>query len=504
MRNRQREAFRDYLLDRSAVYKGTEGKKQESGSLETEEEKAITAGWYADDGISQAEILEVEKELLEREWNAGRETHGQDTAAEPDDWEEDEENPKIPEPEWDTDRENDGQDTDEETDEENKEHSNVYVRGWSFPTNIKELEQEFREYYTSYVMNHDAEVEQWLEKELIQILGELCTYKIYLRIRYHYAYNLGEEMRIAHDGHISAMEYLKRSKKENRFLKESEALPYFRAIYLNKTRDYFRYWKRKSETDIPLPTDEEIHQKPKEHGEIVQKSQGYIFQGRKSKKYYSQVHKVLKLYFQELMDYTGEPTKALAVMYARILYQIEPLYDPEVYVEAVMEVMRKKQWSLDPDSKRYEEHWNSAERVVQEQSEGASPAWAIKRMGSQTIEELEDDSEKSMRRNFDRTLAWGASMRGMLSKASGINKDVLWKDIVFTKHYTQSKIQEWSASVHESTLIRTAGIMATDDSYREIASNVLEDAHPLMKEYKKRASGKRKKKGGRANESFDK
>lgn len=458
-----REVFRDYLLEREAMAGEAQTAKPETIDLSEEEEKTLVAGWYADDRLTRKAILELERELLDEDQDDG-------------DMEESEESEDAP------------------PEDEEDSGTGLRIRGWSFPQNIRELEQDFVDDYRSYALTNDPEIAHWLEQEMIRLLGEMCTYKIYLRIRYHFAYTWGEEERIADDGHVSAIEILRKKKARQEFIEKSaDILRYFRMIYLNKTRDYFRYWKQMAGKMLPIPTDTEIQTHSERNKEFVKNSQAFVCRERKSKKYHAQVHKILMYYFRELMDYDKEPPKALAVMYARVLYQMEPLLDPEGIVEAIEAVMRKKNWSLDPDSIKYEQHWASARDEVENRPAGASPAWAVTRMGSRTIEELENDSELSMRRNFDTALAWGTSMRGKLNERPKDCVSACWRDMVYTECFSKGDIQGWADSVHDSTLKKTAKKLSMDEECRAYADSVLTMTHPLMREFAERMGKKEKK-----------
>lgn len=460
----EREVFRDTLLEKRIISTAEDvDLEKESVELSKEEKGDITGAWDAAGQLSVQQIEELEKEIIVAEQSDSKSADGSGKAVE------------------------------SGFEDERDDGSQLYIRGWEFPRDLKGLEQEFMKDYESYVLTHDSEIEQMLEKKMIELLNQLCTYKIYLTIRYHYAYSWGEEVRIANDSHERVVNNLRNRKARNDCLPTGlDALRYYRKIYLYKTMDYFRDWKENHDKMLPIPSEEEIQEHPKMYRGFTENIKLRSIPKR-SAEHHAQVHELLMLYIRELMDYNREPYMALAAMYARLLYQVEALLDEDTIIRRIENVMRKEGWSLDPKDKKYEEHWASARKEADKHPAGASPAWAIKRMGSRTMEALENDSEWSLQRNVDKNLAWGNSMRAKLKEVAQPYAPACWGEIVYTECFTQKDIQAWSDSVHKTISDRMARTISRDRRYRQYAHNVLTEKCPLMRIVAEETNKRRKR-----------
>lgn len=461
----RRVDFVDYHLSVRAINEDTDPKEEYDEYFTEEDEKTLSNAWDSDEGLSAL------PELLESEASRAEEAGISD-----------------------------GEDEECTEDGEEKEWNDIPPRNWSYPENLKALEWDFVENYKSYMMAFDPEIEQFLEREIIRQLNELCTYKIYLRIWDHKAYNWREEERIANEASENALKALRRQKQEGKELSAADKiLIYYRKIYKSKTGDFFRKAAREAKLFEQMPTDAEGDDISDHRAEFGTPFEDPFLGTKRTPKEIALMRKILRMYFQDLMDYSEEPSRALAVMYARVLYQLEPHGDPNGIVRATEAMMRRKGWSTDPESKDYMFHWHRAQDEVRNQPAGASPAWAWARMENMDLELLEDDSEASMQRNFDESLAWGESMRGMLKEVSAKFAPARWGELIYTKCFTKADVQDWSRSVHESTLKKTAKRMSMDAECCKDAGNLMKKTHPLMEEFIKRTNKAQNK--GRKGES---
>lgn len=461
----RRVDFVDYHLSVRAIDEESNPEEEYNEYFTKEDEKTLFNAWDSDEGLSML------PELLESEISRQKEVDVLD-------------------------------DEDEECAEDGKEkkQNDIPPRNWSYPENLKALEWDFVENYKSYMMAFDPEIEQFLEREIIRQLNELCTYKIYLRIWDHKAYNWREEERIANEASENALNALREQKQKGIELSVAgKILSYYRKIYKNMTGDFFRKASREAKLFDRMPTDADGNDISDQRAEFGTPFEDPFLGTKRTPKEIALMRKILRMYFQELMDYSDEPSKALAVMYARVLYQMEPHGDPDGIVRATEAVMRKKGWSTDPESKDYLFHWHRAQDEVRNQPAGASPAWAWVRMDDMDLELLEDDSEASMQRNFDESLVWGVSMREKLTRVSEKFAPAKWGELIYTERFTKADIQSWSDSVHESTLKKTAKRMSMDAECCKDAGNLMKKTHPLMEEFLKRT--KKTRNNGRKGES---
>ena len=206
---------------------------------------------------------------------------------------------------------------------------------------------------------------------------------------------------------------------------------------------------------------------------------------------------ILKIYIQELLENTNIPPAPLAVMYARVLYQMERLLDADSVDAMVSQYMVKMNWSEDPEDSQYDEHIVRATEKVQRYANSTAPDWAIARMGKLTVRELGKDSEASLHSLFDSTLSWGKPFWEKCSTISDKFAPSLWGTIVYTDCYKKPQIENWATDLHNSTVVKAARKICLQQDLLEYILDELDDEGRLKGEVRKKQQKMSKQGGGR-------
>lgn len=143
------------------------------------------------------------------------------------------------------------------------------------------------------------------------------------------------------------------------------------------------------------------------------------------------------IFIRELLNYSQEPQKPLAVMYGNILFQLAKI--------------------------RGSDDLSLAARASQKVQ---SPAWAHARMGNRTLVELGDFSEEVLSRSFRKPMYWGAGFRHHMQQYSSV-PNVLWGDIVYTETYSERQTSDWLESISKTIIQRCAHQVVRDQEKRE-------------------------------------
>lgn len=401
-----------------------------------------------------------------------------------------------------------------ETVEENQKA--MPSRSWKRPKSRAALEQQFREKYLALVSS-SAEYAQTdtAINDLIDILGQLTTYVIYERICSLPVYRIGDEEEITQEGHIAAFEKILEDVSVGKV--RSDALYYYLTIYKNKTKDYLSFYgllKRKKDSDCSAGTKKskttkvsDIHSAPSieslttNHDGDLQSDRMLDFSVNpfddESDYHVEHSREILKIYIQELLENSNIPPAPLAVMYARVLYQMERLLDADSVDEMISQHMKKMNWSEDPQDPQYDEHIVRATEKVQRYATSTAPDWAINRMGKLTVLELGKDSEASLHNLFDSTLAWGKTFWEKCSSTSEKFAPLLWGAIVYTDHYKKPQIENWATDLHNSTVVKSARKICLQQGLLEYILDELDDKGRLKGEVRKKQQKLSKQGGGR-------
>lgn len=388
----------------------------------------------------------------------------------------------------------------------------VSVRRWKRPTNRGELENQFTVRYNALFSSNFEALESSAINDVIDILGQLATYVIYDRIWSLPVYREGDEEEITQDGHIAAFEKILQDIERGK--PRENALFYYLTIYKNKIKDYLSFYgllkREKNESDSESRKTKgikiaDIHAAPSIES-LTTNSDGELQSERmadfsvnpfddNSSYHVENCRQILRIYIEELLNNTNIPPAPLAVMYARILYQMERLLDADAVDEMVSHYMKKMKWSEDPADPHYDEHLVKATEKIQRYSNATAPDWAITRMGKQTVSELGVDSETVLHQLFDRSLTWGEVFRKQVESVSEKYAPLLWGAIVYTDCYKKSQIENWATDIHNSTVVKAARrICAQEDLLSYVLEELDEDGR-LKGEVRKKQK-KQPKQGG--------
>lgn len=157
------------------------------------------------------------------------------------------------------------------------------------------------------------------------------------------------------------------------------------------------------------------------------------------------------LFITELMNYTQEPQKPLAVMYGNILFQLAKLRGSDALSQAAKG--SKKTFS---------------------------PAWAHERMGSRTLSQLGDFSEQALLRFFHKPLLWGPAFRQHMQQRSPVNA-ALWGDIVYTETYCEAQTSDWIESITKTIIQKCARQTVRDRDQVEFVEETFSCRNKLRK-----------------------
>lgn len=149
--------------------------------------------------------------------------------------------------------------------------------------------------------------------------------------------------------------------------------------------------------------------------------------------------RLTELFLTELLNYTREPQKPLAVMYGNILFQLAKFRGKDELSQAA----------------------KASTKVV-------SPSWAHARMGSRNLVELGDFSEQVLRRFFRKPMLWGPVFRHHMQQPGPMG-DGLWADIVYTETYSEDQTSDWIESITKSINQECARQTAQQPEMREYA-----------------------------------
>lgn len=390
----------------------------------------------------------------------------------------------------------------------------VPFRRWIWPKNRNELIQKFNQIYNDYLFSTpnytDAKAEELLG-EMLDLLGQLSTYVIYMRISTQPVYRMGDEEVITQDAHTDVMIALRSDRDSG--LRREDAISYYLQIYKFKTMDYLDTYgllKRKklsgneakdtkgkggyksainsaaSIEDLTTNQDDETTT-----DRMLELSEN-PFEDYSSD-FSDAARNILKLYLEELMENSNIPPAPLAVMYARVLYQMERLLDPDTIDTMTSQYMARKGWESDPTAKGYKANLaEKATKEVQKYTTATAPDWAISRMGTQTISELGSDSESVLHRLFDDTLMWGDPFNEQLTAVADKFQPQTWGALIYTACYPKSQIENWAADIHNSTVIKSARRICAAPTLLEYILDELSDKGRLKREVQKREEKIRK------------
>lgn len=152
-----------------------------------------------------------------------------------------------------------------------------------------------------------------------------------------------------------------------------------------------------------------------------------------------------EVHFRNVLNYTGEPQKVMALMYGSIMYQLA-----------------KETESVDP----YAAAAAKSTRVT-------SAAWAHKRMGYATMQELSDEAERTIQYHLGKNLSWGSAFRQKLEEKPYCSDEEKWGDVVYTKTFVEHETTRWIESIMKSMTVKLMDEIKNDPELREYSVRVM-------------------------------
>lgn len=201
----------------------------------------------------------------------------------------------------------------------------------------------------------------------------------------------------------------------------------------------------------------------------------------------AQNEKLLMLYYRMLMSYNTKPQRALAVMYARVIFQQARARNPKY------DVLWEGSWDV-------QKHPGLIRKAI-ESSKLSSIPWAKEKMGPQSLGELGTESENIMQTWVDPSLKWGKNFHAQLPlKADyprvvskdgvSLREDQTWGELVFTETFLsdssdhQKAVAHWVTDTHDTILNKVVELLDDFPDLKRFALDELSRKNPINKKLK--------------------
>ncbi len=199
-------------------------------------------------------------------------------------------------------------------------------------------------------------------------------------------------------------------------------------IYKNKTHDAIKKESRRRKIFPVVSMEEPIGESGQTVGDILPPAPFDDGEREERRRVYGGVFHV---YCAAFLSSKAFPPKSIALCYARVLPHL---------LDAI------------PESK------------------ATSAKWAFTRMEGQSIDSLKGDSEHTLQRHVDSSLAWGAEfvrqLNGTLTVADRTSR---LGDVIYTTVYDKGKIEDWADSMHKAAVKTAMALLAADSSLLDLA-----------------------------------
>lgn len=335
--------------------------------------------------------------------------------------------------------------------------------------------------------------------DLFQLLTERHASKVFSIVSYHSKYTSGDELVAMQMGHEAAIILLNKD-REARHVREGITAD-LKAIYHRQAYQFLRtvygYACRKETTStapaagsVPAPLSPPAKKvKAAHYTEISLDAMATDSDGNNQQDRMKEVagnplldqleiqernrraHERLMLYYQELLNYPGEPQKPIAVLYARALYQIEKRFSPDEIEATAQTVMKQERW------KDSEDNSIRAVKEAQELAVDASVKWGLQKMGDDKLGVLGERAILSLKKYYDSRLHWGSPYLECLPKPSPYYNHTIWSELIYTAIFSTSKISHWATDIHKEVVKRASRVLDDPDSTNKSIH------HEMMCEY---------------------
>lgn len=164
---------------------------------------------------------------------------------------------------------------------------------------------------------------------------------------------------------------------------------------------------------------------------------------------------VLFCYTQVMLEYDGQPEKALGLCYGRVLYLMTGY--------------------LDPEFARFDDRAGQ-EPVFKAPAGSTSPVWAMKQMTGKTLARLRQESEAELTQIFGFPLRWGQAFCRQLETCctvNGVSRPLA--DIPYDALCTVKQVRGWCNSIHNSLMPRACELILQDEELVDFCTENLPD-----------------------------
>lgn len=276
-----------------------------------------------------------------------------------------------------------------------------------------EIALKIQEIYQKYINNDEAFT------EMIEMVDSYCLPWIRKTLWKTGCYNDENEYSILQEAKIAVWKNIENDKKQ-KITREKFAYFAFN-FYKYRTLDLIRSISRKrAKRGTEFSLDETLGDNKNTLGEnlsedIIKKETKNELEEYEKRTVYT---KLFHTYCLAFMNSAAFPPRSLALYYARVLPHLLCVNHNEKTI---------------PDSK------------------ATSAKWAFERMGEKTIENLKNDSEKTLQIDIADDLCWCEEfVRQLNEKADIENEDIYLKDVVYTAVYNKGKIEDWADYTHKA------------------------------------------------------
>ena len=168
-------------------------------------------------------------------------------------------------------------------------------------------------------------------------------------------------------------------------------------------------------------------------------------------------NRMLLTCLEEMMSYSGEPQKILALMYGKIIYQVTKDYGDD----------------------------SPLARQAKSSPKLSSPPWAHARMGKDSLDQLGKTAQAILNRFYDRRLRWGSVFTGYMEQTCDDGTGLQWGQIVYTDTYTISQTSHWIDSISKSVTEKACRRLKSDRMVMAYVSEDLGATSKIRKALKK-------------------
>lgn len=269
---------------------------------------------------------------------------------------------------------------------------------------------------------------------LVNFLDEFCISWIRKNLWRSGCFSEDNEQTVLQDARMAVWESIKKEKTASNFAF------YAFGIYQKKTLDMIRKFSKKRAKIDYVSFEEPIGDGNQTIADTLADKQSDYSEVEDKRKLYTEV---FHLYCVSFMNSNAFPPRCLALYYARVL--------PHLLEEI-------------PESK------------------ATSAKWAFERMGMHSVGTLTIDSEKTLQKDINADLVWGASYLQQLDDEINImGKVSILKNLIYTSVYDKGKIEDWADYMHKVTLREASKLISSNRDLLDLVKSYVSSETILQK-----------------------